>query len=204
VFEACRRTALTFKACTGATVAASTVRHTGGWAVQINGGNRDTVIGCDLYDLGEGGVSASGGDRDRLIPGGHVIEYNIVHDICQHTSDAGPLYACARDWSKRGTVIRHNLIHAAGDRIGPGDCNGIYLDDHTSGTLVYGNIVSQCGWSFAKAARLVHDPKRAASGTRFAEGSHDVRVMQPIRVKGGQKVTVNFQARGVLGNGDAP
>ena len=195
-FEACRQTALTFKACTGATVAASTVRHTGGWAVQINGGSCDTVIGCDLYDLGEGGVHASGGNRDRLIPGGHVIEnnhihnigryvacyrpgasvdgvgnairhnliygtdhqalsfdgndhvieYNIVHDICQHTSDAGPLYACARDWSKRGTIIRYNLIHAAGDRIGPGDCNGIYLDDHTSGTLVYGNIVSQCGW----------------------------------------------------------
>lgn len=196
VFEDCRQTALTFKACTDVALSASTVRHTGGWAVQINGGTRDTVIGCDLYDLGEGGVSADGGDRDRLIPAGHVIEnnhihhigryvacyrpgasvrgvgsairhnliygtdhqaiafdgndhvieYNIAHDICQHTSDAGPLYACARDWSKRGTVIRHNLFHAAGDRIGPGDCNGIYLDDHTSGTLVYGNIVSQCGW----------------------------------------------------------
>jgi parallel beta-helix repeat protein len=195
-FEACRQTALTLKNCADVTVAASTVRHTGGWAVRIDGGARDTVIGCDLYDLGEGGVSATGGDHDTLIPGqhliennhihhigryvacyrpgaavygvgntirhnliyqtdhqalffdgnDHLIEYNIVHDICLHTSDAGPLYACTRDWSKRGTVIRHNLIHAAGDRVGPGDCNGIYLDDHTSGTLVYGNIISRCGW----------------------------------------------------------
>ena len=197
VFEACRHNALNFTRCTAVTVAASTVRHTGGWAVNLDGGERGSVVGCDLYDLGEGGVNAVGGNRDKLIPGrhliennhihhigrvvacyrpgasvlgvgnairhnliyqtdhqaiffdgnDHVIEYNIVHDVCLHTSDAGPLYACTRDWSKRGTVIRHNLFHAAGEGVDACGCRGIYLDDHTSATTVSSNIVSQadCG-----------------------------------------------------------
>lgn len=197
VFEACRQSALVFKDCTAVTVAGSTVRHTGGWGARLDGGQRGTVIGCDLYDLGEGGVDASGGDRTKLTPGGHLIEnnlihhfgrivstyrpaaaargvghairhnlcyqadhqaiafdgndhrieYNIVHDVCLHTSDAGPLYACARDWSKRGTVIRHNLFHAAGEGVDGCGCRDIYLDDWTSGTAVRSNIVSQanCG-----------------------------------------------------------
>ncbi len=193
VFEACRQTALTFKNCTDMTVAASTVRHTGGWAVRIEGGFRNTVIGCDLDDLGEGGVEAVGGDHETLAPGkhlvennhihhigrvvacyrpgvsvrgvgnvirnnliyqsdhqalffdgnDHLIEYNIVHDVCLHTGDAGALYACTRDWAKRGTVIRHNLLHAVGEAVDDNGCHSIYLDDYTSGTLLYGNLVSQ-------------------------------------------------------------
>lgn len=197
VFEACRQNALNFKDCTAVIVAASTVRHTGSWAVNLDGGERGTVIGCDLYDLGEGGVNALGGNHDKLIPGrhriennhihhigrivacyrpgasvrgvgnairhnliyqtdhqaiffdgnDHTIEYNIVHDVCLHTSDAGPLYACTRDWTKRGTVIRHNLFHAAGEGLDACGCRSIYLDDWTSGVTVTSNIVSQadCG-----------------------------------------------------------
>ncbi len=197
VFEACRQTALDLTRPTSFTLAASTVRHTGSWAVNLNGGRQGTVVGCDLYDLGEGGVAAVGGDRNKLIPGrhliennhihhigrvvacyrpgasvrgvgntirhnliyqtdhqaiffdgnDHLIEYNIVHDVCLHTSDAGPLYACARDWTKRGTVIRHNLFHAAGEGVDGCGCRGIYLDDFTSGTTVASNIVSlaDCG-----------------------------------------------------------
>jgi parallel beta-helix repeat protein len=191
--ECCRHTAISLKDATAVTVQASTVRHTGGWAADITGGEQDTVIGCDLYDLGEGGVRAMGGDRDRLISGRHLIEnnhihhigrvvacyrpgaavygvgnavrhnliyqtdhqaiffdgndhrieYNIVHDVCLYTSDAGPLYACARDWSKRGTVIRHNLFHASGEGVDACGCRGIYLDDHTSDVAVTSNIVSQ-------------------------------------------------------------
>ena len=193
VFEACRQTAMTFKNCTDMTVAASTVRHTGGWAVRIDGGFRNTVIGCDLDDLGEGGVEAIGGDYETLTPGkhlvennrihhigrvvacyrpgasvrgvgnvirnnliyqsdhqalffdgnDHLIEYNIVHDVCLHTGDAGALYACTRDWAKRGTVIRHNLLHAVGEAVDDNGCHSIYLDDYTSGTILYGNLVSQ-------------------------------------------------------------
>jgi len=193
VFEACRKTAIMLTNSTAVTVVASTIRHTGSWGVSLGGGQQGAVIGCDLYDLGEGGVGATGGDRTTLVPGkhliennhihhfgrivscyrpgaavygvgnsirhnliyqsdhqaiffdgnDHLIEYNIVHDVCLHTSDAGPLYACTRDWTKRGTVIRNNLFHAAGEGVDACGCRGIYLDDFTSGVTVTGNIVSQ-------------------------------------------------------------
>lgn len=193
VFEMCRQDAASFKDCAKVSVVASTLRHVGGWAVNFDGGTEDTVMGCDLYDLGEGGASATGGDRDQLISGkhlitnnhihhfgrivstyrpgasvrgvgntishnliyqadhqaiffdgnDHLIEYNIVHDVCLHTGDAGPIYTCARDWTKRGTVIRDNLIHAPGKAVDKNGCRDIYLDDYTSGTIIYSNIVTQ-------------------------------------------------------------
>ena len=72
----------------------------------------------------------------------HLIEYNIVHDVCLHSSDAGAIYACTRDWSQRGTIIRHNLFHALGEGLDGTGCRAIYLDDMTSGTLVESNIVT--------------------------------------------------------------
>jgi hypothetical protein len=75
----------------------------------------------------------------------HGIEYNIIHDVCLHTSDAGALYACARDWSQRGVVIRQNFIHSTGEGVDGCGSHGIYLDDYTSGATVTGNITSSVG-----------------------------------------------------------
>ena len=72
----------------------------------------------------------------------HLIEYNVVHDVCLHSSDAGAIYACTRDWSQRGTVIRHNLFHALGEGLDGTGCRAIYLDDMTSGAIVQSNIVT--------------------------------------------------------------
>ena len=77
----------------------------------------------------------------------HLVEYNIIHDVCLHTSDAGALYACARDWSQRGVVIRHNFIHSTGKGVDGCGSHGIYLDDYTSGATVVGNICSMVGHS---------------------------------------------------------
>jgi len=200
VFESSLVTAISIRNSAAVTVSGSTVRHTGSWGVDINGGRDCTIIGCDLYDLGEGGIKARGGVRNTLTPGNHLIEnnhihhfgefvntyrpgaavygvgnkvwhnliyqaqhqaisfrgndhlieYNIVHDVCLHSSDAGALYACTRDWSQRGTVIRHNLLHALGKGVDASGCRAIYLDDMTSGTRVESNIVtmSDCGLNF--------------------------------------------------------
>ena len=32
------------------------------------------VADCDIFDTGDGGVSLSGGDRQTLTPGGHIVE----------------------------------------------------------------------------------------------------------------------------------
>jgi len=75
----------------------------------------------------------------------HLLEYNIVHDVCLATNDAGAIYACHYDWSQRGTILRYNLVHATGEPLpGHSATKGIYMDDQTTGTTIHGNILSSC------------------------------------------------------------
>ena len=107
----------------------------------------------------------------------HLIEYNIVHDVCLHSSDAGAIYACTRDWSQRGTIIRHNLFHALGEGLDGTGCRAIYLDDMTSGTIVESNIVTM-----------------GDHGLNFG-GGQDNRVTDNIAIN--CKRSVNLASRGV-------
>lgn len=68
----------------------------------------------------------------------HVIEYNVIHDVCLITNDGGAIYS-GRRWDWYGTKIMYNLIYD----LGSGDFtpDGIYLDDALSGQTVYGNIL---------------------------------------------------------------
>ena len=68
----------------------------------------------------------------------HVIEYNEIHHVCQESNDAGAIYT-GRNWTMRGTVIRHNYLHDINGFEGR-DCVGVYLDDMFCGTEVSGNL----------------------------------------------------------------
>ncbi|MBT4484427.1 MAG: right-handed parallel beta-helix repeat-containing protein, partial [Candidatus Latescibacteria bacterium] len=74
----------------------------------------------------------------------HIIEYNELHSLAKETGDVGAIYLCARDFTFRGTVIRHNYLHHL---LGPGlhGVMGVYLDDFTSGTTIYGNVFYRAG-----------------------------------------------------------
>jgi hypothetical protein len=74
----------------------------------------------------------------------HLIEFNELHSLAQETGDVGAIYLCARNYTFRGTVIRHNYLH---DLHGPGlhGVMGVYLDDFTSGTTIYGNVFLRAG-----------------------------------------------------------
>lgn len=68
----------------------------------------------------------------------HIIEYNLIHDVCLLSDDAGAIYS-GRRWDWYGTVIRYNAIYNLGaDGHTP---DGIYLDDALSGIEVYGNLL---------------------------------------------------------------
>ncbi len=68
----------------------------------------------------------------------HLIEYNYVHEVVLHSSDAGAIYA-GFDWAGHGTVIRYNLLrNIGGEGFTP---DGIYWDDGLSGQTAYGNIL---------------------------------------------------------------
>ena len=68
----------------------------------------------------------------------HLIEYNDIHDVVLHSSDAGAIYA-GYDWCAHGTVIRYNRLRDIGaNGFSP---DGIYWDDGHSGQTAYGNIL---------------------------------------------------------------
>jgi hypothetical protein len=71
----------------------------------------------------------------------HVIELNEIHNVCFESNDAGAIYS-GRDWTMRGTVIRHNYLHHiyGFERRG---CVGVYLDDMYCGTEISGNVFYQ-------------------------------------------------------------
>jgi len=68
----------------------------------------------------------------------HLIEFNEIHHVCTETDDAGAIYA-GRDWTMRGTIIRHNFFHdiGGGNHVG---VQAVYLDDTFCGTKVLGNV----------------------------------------------------------------
>jgi len=68
----------------------------------------------------------------------HVIELNEIHHVCEESNDAGAIYS-GRDWTMRGTVIRHNFLHHINGFRGRG-CVGVYLDDMFCGTMIFGNV----------------------------------------------------------------
>ncbi len=102
-----------------------------------------------IHDMPHAGILLSGNEN--------IVEYNIVHHVNLESADTGGIYFCSRDWTQRGNVIRYNIFHHCGGfgktspwapvKNGkvqfeyPHFTFGIYLDDPTTGTLVYGNIL---------------------------------------------------------------
>lgn len=109
VFECCWGDAVILRNCTNVVIRRSVVRNTGGWGVRIEGGRNCRVEGCDLYDLGEGGVNADGGDWRKLEPGGHAVVNCHIHHY-------GRVIHNYRPGVRLGGVsnrAEHNLIHDA-------------------------------------------------------------------------------------------
>jgi parallel beta-helix repeat protein len=108
----------------------------------------------------------------------HLIEYNHIYDVNRETEDSGTIYSSQIDWTKRGTVVRFNFLHDSGgygyDRAAGRwqkgiHTYGIYLDAWTSGTSVYGNIITN-----------------TANGGIFIHGGRDNRIENNIIIEGGR------------------
>ncbi len=97
-------------------------------AISMNGvGNRASHN--LIHDAPHIAISFGGND--------HIMEYNEIHNVCYESNDAGAIYS-GRDWTMRGTVIRHNFLHHINGFEGRG-CVGVYLDDMLCGIKIYGN-----------------------------------------------------------------
>jgi len=111
------------------------IHHYGRWnrmytpAIAIGGAGNRAAHNL-IHDAPHMAVSFGGND--------HLIEFNEIHNVCLESNDAGAIYA-GRDWTMRGTVIRHNYLHDITGFRGRG-CVGVYLDDMFCGTKIYGNV----------------------------------------------------------------
>lgn len=109
VFEKTRRTVVQVKDCERLILRASIVRHANSWGVDVRGGRNCRVTGCDLYDLGEGGVRLEGGHQEDLARANHVVENCHVHHYGRtiyNYRDGIALYGT-------GNSAVHNLVHHA-------------------------------------------------------------------------------------------
>ena len=141
------------------------ITRTGRGGIHLSGGDRETLTPGDnvadnnlIHDWSEvyltyqPAVSLSGvGNRcshneifnsphEAITYSGndHVIEYNVIHDVCLLSDDAGAIYS-GRRWDWYGNVIRYNAVFNVGaDGHEP---TGIYMDDALSGQTIYGNLV---------------------------------------------------------------
>ena len=130
-------------------------------AVEIQGvGNR--AARNHIHDAPHNGILLGGND--------HEIEGNHIHDVCQETGDVGAFYM-GRDWSMRGTVIRHNRFE---DIVAPGRLGamGVYLDDCASGITVEGNLFRRAG----RSAFIGGGRDNVVDNNIFIEGSPAVEV----------------------------
>ncbi|MHB8520790.1 MAG: right-handed parallel beta-helix repeat-containing protein [Limisphaerales bacterium] len=94
--------------CTNVLVAACTLRNLGTTAINLSGAHSG-IRGCDIYDVGDGAISLSGGDRQTLTPGGNFVDNCDLH----HFSRWSRTYHPAIGLQGVGNRITHNLIHDA-------------------------------------------------------------------------------------------
>jgi len=90
-------------------------------------------------------------------PGGrNIVEYNLIRHACLQINDTGAINMWMErpgkpDAERDGHVIRYNYIadtytfETRNGKMGRGGwSNGIYMDNYTSNSFVYGNIVVRC------------------------------------------------------------
>jgi len=125
-----------------------------------------------LHDAPHNAILLDGND--------HVIEFNEIHHVCLEADDVGAFYM-GRDWTSRGTIIRHNYFHHIQ---GAEETRAmtVYLDDAASGVSITGNI-------FYRADRAI-----------FIHGGRDNLVENNVFVDCSPSISV-LASNGVFGVG---
>ncbi len=108
-FECAEGTAIVMREATDCRLAASVIRNVGdynGSGVAVSGGKRNSVVGCDIHDVGRDAISLNGGNPQTLEPAENVADNNYTHHTGVYYKQ-GVGVSC----SGVGNRVSHNLIH---------------------------------------------------------------------------------------------
>ncbi|NOZ20695.1 MAG: hypothetical protein GXP25_06355 [Planctomycetes bacterium] len=108
--EAGRRHGVVIKGGEGVLLAGCVIRNMGVTGVIIDKGVGHEVIGCDLAYLGDAGVKVEGGDVEKLIPSGHLVENCHIHHYARWNRVG---YQPAVAMAGVGNRVSHCLVHNA-------------------------------------------------------------------------------------------
>ena len=190
------------------TVIGNEVAHTGRGGISMVGGDRATLTHgnnvaknnlihdwSEIFETYQAGIDLGGVgnlcSNNEIFNSPHlaitydgnfnVIEYNLIHDVCLETDDAGAIYA-GRTWVSYGNHVRYNCIYNIGSEDHIPD--GIYMDDAISGQNIYGNL-------------LINIPKYGI----FIGGGRDMSIYGNVIINSGEcAIRYDSRARdGVLG-----
>lgn len=121
-------------------------KHVAG--IYLSTGSYNQIIHNQISNLPRYGISLKSlSPKNRCHH--NLIEFNHLENICLETADTGAIEILGRDRLLSYNMIRFNLIRnvvgmkttAQGEIMTPYYSWGIYLDDFSSGTTIYGNIV---------------------------------------------------------------
>ena len=106
--EGSQGTAVVIKGGVGNQIMGCTIRNVGGSGVSATGA-RHRISGCDIYQIAQGALILSGGNRKTLKSAGLVADNNHIHDFGRWK----PVYSAGIALHGVGNRIAHNLIHDA-------------------------------------------------------------------------------------------
>lgn len=121
-------------------------KHVAG--VIATSGDKNRIVHNRIARMPRYGISLKSFNRKHYSHN-NLVEYNEISDTNLETNDAGAIETLGADRQPSGNIIRFNQIRnvvgmrttANGKIVSPYFTWGIYLDDYSSGTTVFGNIV---------------------------------------------------------------
>ena len=153
----------------------------GNGAIQLSETYGDLVAHNLIRDVPRMGILTLNFDPG-LVSGNHVIEFNTVLHSMQQTTDGGAIYTWSgADRSHMGSLYRYNhIVDAYGLEVradgifapGPEYSNGIYLDDFTSDSQVYGNLIE----GSVRGGIYLHGGSRNQVFDNIVLGSKDIGI----------------------------
>lgn len=82
------------------------VTQTARTGIHLQEGSHHRVMGCEVAYSGTKGIIATGGDRERLLPSGHRLEGNYIHDFARLEKTYNP----GVELDGVGQYVGHNEI----------------------------------------------------------------------------------------------